>query len=161
MRKLILSLVALGGCTPFPAEPTQAERTDERAVAQDQEPLPLLVPVKDLMGGVIAFSAHVVEAIDSTEAPLTRDDWGAARLAASDLVASATLLTTTTSNGNLLDAFRKRDDEWRALAKSMQDAGLAIVAAADARDRPALTAARKSMGEACRACHAHFDVHGQ
>lgn len=146
---------------PSPAIPTQAEAMDARAIAQDQEPLPLLVSVKDLMGGAIAFSAHVVEAIDATEAPLTRGDWGAARLAASDLVASATLLTTPTSNGNFLDAFRKRDGEWRILAKSMQNAGLEIVAAADARDRPALTAARKSVGEACQACHAHFGVHGQ
>jgi hypothetical protein len=161
MRILILSLVALGGCSPFPAAPTQAERTDGSVVAGDRVPLPLLVPVKDLMGGAIAFSAHVVEAIESSDAPLTRSDWGAARLAASDLVASATLLTTPTSAGNLLDALRKRDDAWRTLAKSMQDAGLAALAAADGRDRSALATAGKSLTEACQACHAHFNVHGQ
>ncbi|MDP3739225.1 MAG: hypothetical protein Q8R02_17680 [Hyphomonadaceae bacterium] len=161
MRILVLSLLALGGCTPCPAAPTQAELTDGRVVAPHQQPLPLLVSVKDLMGGAIAFSAHVVETIDAIDAPLARGDWGAARLAASDLIASATLLTTPTTNGNVLDAFRKRDGEWRVLTKSMQDAGLDIVAAADARDRPALTAARRSLGEACQACHVHFGVHGQ
>jgi cytochrome c556 len=111
------------------------------------------------MDGAIAFSAHVVEQVEATDAPLTSSDWGAARAAASDMMAFATLLTTP--NNNAIDTLRRQDGEWRMLAKAMQDAGGDIAAASRKQDRAALKSSVTGMREACKTCHARYGAHGQ
>jgi hypothetical protein len=162
MRMPIAALVLLGGCSPFclPGPATQREPAAAPQVVQDSDsPLPLLVSVKDLMGGAIAFSAHVIDQVQASEAPMTNGDWGAARIASSDLIAAATLMTTP--NNDVIDAVRRRDADWRSLAKALQDAGVNVAAASRAKDKVEFNAAVREMHAACLSCHAKYGVHGQ
>jgi hypothetical protein len=162
MRMLITALVLLGGCSPFclPGPAVQRESVAAPQARQGSDSsLPLLVSVKDLMGGAIAFSAHVIDRDMEPETPMTNGDWGATRVASSDLIAAATLLTIP--NNDAIDAVRRRDKEWRALAKALQDAGINVAAASQAKDKVQLASAIREMHAACLSCHAKYGVHGQ
>lgn len=142
----------LAGCQPPTPLPARAE-------IATPEPLPLHTSVKDLMGGLVAFSTHVIRRMESSEIPLSTSDWGTARLAAADVTASATLLTMP--NKNILDSLRRQDENWWPLSQALQEAGLAAGEAARAKDRAALSRAFRELEVACQSCHAHFKVHGQ
>jgi hypothetical protein len=162
MRVLVVALILLGGCSPFclsGTTPQPQQAAAPLAVQESDSPLPLLVPVKDLMGGAIAFSAHVIDEVQGSGAPMTNGDWGAARVAASDLIATATLLTMP--NDNVVDALRKSDNEWRPLAKALQDAGVNVAEASRAKDKVGLASAAREMHAACLSCHTKYGVHGQ
>jgi cytochrome c556 len=159
MRRSIVALALLGGCSPFclPSVETQSGRPT--TAVDDASPLPLAVSVKDMMDGVTAFSAHVVEQVSDTDAALTKSDWGAAGAASSDLTAVATLLTMP--NGSATDTLRRQDPEWRELAKALQDAGIETGVASRLGDRQRLASAVSAVRAACQACHAKYGVHGQ
>jgi hypothetical protein len=159
MRMSIAVLALLGGCSPFCPLTPQADPERRAVTANDSAPLPLAVPVKDLMEGAVAFSGHVIDQVKGSGAPLTKSDWGAARVASSDLAAAATLLTIP--NDNALDALRRRDPEWRSLAKALQEAAMSVGTASRTRDMDRLAAAVSDMHAACRACHAKYGVHGE
>jgi hypothetical protein len=149
---VLAGFVWLAACQPSSTPPRATEIAEPPA-------LPLTASVKDLMGGIIAFSAHVVKRLETSDLPLSASDWNAARLAASDLAASATLLTT--SNANILDALRRRDEAWWPLSLAMQAAAQEAALAARSKDRAGLSQASRKLDVACQSCHAHFKVHGQ
>jgi hypothetical protein len=128
------------------------------ATVQDA-PLPLHVSVKETMGGVVAFSAHVVDRMRETPEAMTDSDWQAIRLAAQNLNSSATVLTVR--GDSPLDTLRKIDPDWRKMTAELQNTAETVATAAANRDTAALSKAATEMREACRTCHTRYGVHGE
>ena len=159
MRGSIVGVMLfLAGCCPSGSLVGQSS-ADGSPPMNTSGALPLLVSVGDLMEGEIAFSTHIIEDIASADGAPASSEWGAVRIAVSNLSAAATLLTTP--NANLIDALRKQDAEWFGLAKAMQDVSTDIAGAAFMRDEEALSASAKALRKTCQACHARFGVHGE
>jgi hypothetical protein len=116
--------------------------------------LPLRVPIKGVMAGIIDFSAYGIFETATHEMPLTDDDWLAAGLAAINLIGSTTLITSAGTGPQ--DAEWVADPDWRRWATEMQavsiDAGIAI----RQKDRGSYLAAANRLAGACRSCHDRF-----
>jgi hypothetical protein len=161
MRTLMTAVVFLVcGCSPLAPGQLAGRTAEHQAPAGNRDAtLPLLVSARDLMGGEIAFSAHIVDDLRGSGRPHQYSEWGAVRTAAANLSASATLLTM--SNPSLIDALRRQDPQWRRLAQSMQEASTQMAAAAFLRDDNALSGSVIALRQSCQACHARFGVHGE
>ena len=161
MRRVMTALILfVAGCSPLCPTQWARESDARRALAGDREAsLPLLVSARDLMGGEIAFSAHIVDELRGSGRPLMYSEWGAVRTAAANLSASATLLTMP--NPSLADALRRQDPDWFGLAQSMQEASTKMAAAAFVRNEGELAASVTALRQSCKACHARYGVHGE
>ena len=161
MRTLMTVLVLfVVGCSPLCPTQWIGQSDGRRTTAGNSEAgLPLLVSARDLMGGEIAFSAHIVDELRDSDRPLLYSEWGAVRTAAANLSASATLLTMP--NPSLVDALRRQDPDWFELARSMQEASTKMAAAAFVKDENELAASVTALRQSCKACHAQYGVHGE
>jgi len=158
MRIVVAVALLLSGCVPAASSDRTAAMQAE-AVDPAAGPLPVLVTTRELMGGLTAFSAHVIESIATSTVSKAPSEWDAVSLAASDLAAASSLMTM--NNDNVVDNMRRSDGHWRLLSKALQDAALEVRTAARARDAAALLAASSDIRQACRSCHAQYRVHGE
>lgn len=155
---VLVGLAALAGCVVLPERPSarQSEATREMAfhqVAQQAAPapMPLRVPIKGVMAGMIDFSAHGVFVSATSETPLTEDDWLAAGLASINLVGAASLVTMPGTGPH--DAEWVADPPYRRWARAMQEASILAGAASVRKDREALLSAANRLASACQSCH--------
>jgi len=116
--------------------------------------LPLRVPIKAVMAGIIDFSAHGVFSSATSEKALNDADWLAAGLAALNLVASTTLITTPGPGPD--DASWVAQPEWRLWASRMQAASIDVGIAVRSKDRDALLDSADRLASACQSCHATY-----
>ena len=165
-RVIALSLLLASGCAggaPQPEaypSPLPGVRLTQVAGADPQTPpLPMRIPIKGVMTGVIDFSAHGVFTTATSANPLTKDDWVAVSLASINLIGSATLITTAGSGPS--DTAWVADPEWRKWAKAFQEASLKSAAAIRNEDRKALLEAANDLADACQSCHEQFRVTGR
>jgi hypothetical protein len=117
-------------------------------------PLPLRIPIKGVMAGIVDFSAYGIFETATSEMPLTDDDWIAAGLASINLMGATTLVTSPGTGPQ--DAEWVAQPEWRRWASEMQyasvDAGIAI----RQKSRPSYLAAANRLADACRSCHDQY-----
>lgn len=160
--------ILAAGCTT-PKSETVGSPSPQFAVAQvaDQEaqrPLPMRVPIKGVMAGIVDFSAHGIFTTATSEMPLTDSDWLAAGLASINLIGSATLITSPGAGPH--DEAWVADPEWRKWAAAYQDASLDTAVAIRSRNRAAFLTAANDLANACQSCHDRFRItdprtHGQ
>lgn len=153
-----LGLGALAGCVVLPGRPSPGESEAARDTAFHQvvlraapAPMPLRVPIRGVMAGMIDFSAHGVFVSATSETPLTEDDWLATGLASINLVGAASLITMPGTGPH--DAEWVADPSYRRWATAMQEASISAGAASVRKDREALLNAANSLASACQACH--------
>jgi hypothetical protein len=117
-------------------------------------PLPLRVPIKGVMAGVVDFSAHGVFTSATSEMPLTEADWLAAELASINLIGSATLITLPGAGPH--DAEWVSNPDYRHWAEAMQSASISAGAATVRKDRVGFLAAANRIAIACQSCHSMY-----
>ena len=162
-RVTLLSLFFACACASVPqpqrastapaADIWLAQLTDAAPQAQ---PLPMRIPIKGVMAGVIDFSAHGVFTTATSEAPLTQNDWIAVSLASINLIGAATLITSAGSGPN--DPTWVADPEWRRLANAYQEASVKSAAAIRDRDRSEFLRAANALADSCQSCHDRFRI---
>jgi hypothetical protein len=158
----LLAAAACAGCVVYQGKrlPRDAEapppmpNVQKIALLDTPQPLPLRVPIKGVMAGVVDFSAHGVFTSATSEMPLTDDDWLAAGLASINLIGSATLITLPGTGPH--DAEWVSDPDYRRWAEAMQSASISAGAATVRKDRAGLLAAANRIAVACQSCHAMY-----
>jgi Cytochrome C' len=108
------------------------------------------------MAGIIDFSAHGVFTTATSEIPLTEDDWLAAGLASTNLIGSATLITSPGAGPN--DAEWVANPEWQRWAKTFQQASIDTAIAVKRKNRSAFLGAANNLAGACQSCHEQFRI---
>ncbi|MBI1362285.1 MAG: hypothetical protein GC155_18575 [Alphaproteobacteria bacterium] len=116
--------------------------------------LPLHVPIRAVMAGIIDFSAFGVEKAAHATEPLNDKDWLSVGLAALNLVGASTLITLPGTGPN--DATWVADPEWTKWAADMQTSATNVAIAVRRQDRAALNLAAADLGAACQSCHSQF-----
>jgi hypothetical protein len=122
--------------------------------ADHGDPLPLLVPYRGLMAGIIDWSAYGVFTIADSKEQLSDSDWAAAGMAAVNIIAASTLLTLPGSGRD--DASRLADEEWRDMVEEMQNASVFVALAVQGQDKPRLVAMAGLLADSCNTCHERF-----
>jgi hypothetical protein len=157
----LLAIAACAGCAVYQGKrlPRDAEAVPPPGVRQialfdTPQPLPLRVPIKGVMAGVVDFSAHGVFTSATSERPLTEDDWLAAGLASINLIGSSTLITLPGTGPH--DAEWVSDPDYRRWAEAMQSASISAGAATVRKDRAGFLAAANRIAIACQSCHAMY-----
>ncbi|MEQ1783882.1 MAG: hypothetical protein ABMA14_21195 [Hyphomonadaceae bacterium] len=117
-------------------------------------PLPLLVPYRGLMIGIIDWSAYGVFTIADSKEQLSDGDWTAAGMAAVNIIAASTLLTLPGSGRE--DAIRLAEPEWRDMVEAMQNASVSVALAVQGQDKPRLAATAGLLADSCNTCHERF-----
>lgn len=127
------------------------------AAAMAQTPssyIPFPMTTSEMMINVIAQLPNPIWE-KSYQPDLTDEDWTAMKLAASQLLAGATLISLGGS-----DAAEKGwtdSPEWRQWSETLAATATSALAAADAKDQAALQAAGDKLVEDCMGCHVEFD----
>jgi cytochrome c5 len=116
--------------------------------------LPLPLPINAVMVSMVDFAADGIWRPAAQEAPLSDRQWRLIEKDATDLIASATLITTAGAGVN--DAAWVADADWRRWSFEMQQVAIAAKNAVDARDQGALKTAGDQLVEICQACHQKF-----
>lgn len=128
----------------------------EPAATISQPPLPLRVPIRGVMAGLVDFSAHGVFTTATAEGELSEADWLAAGLAAINLVSATTLITTAGAGPH--DAEWVQDPEWRRWAMDMQAASINAGIAIRRKDRASFLSAADRLAQSCQSCHETFRI---
>jgi hypothetical protein len=157
----LLAAAACAGCevlrgNRLPKDAEAAPRPNAQLIAlrDAPPPLPLRVPIKGVMAGVVDFSAHGVFTTATSDTPLTENDWLAAGLTATNLIGSATLITLPGTGPH--DAEWVSDPAYRRWAAAMQSASISAGAATLRKDQAGLLAAANQIAIACQSCHAVY-----
>lgn len=133
------------------AQPAIAQSSD----IQEAEPaLPLLVPYRGLMAGIIDWASYGIFTLAAQDAPLSEADWTSAGFAAVNIVATSSLLTMRNSNED--DHRRLADPAWLGMAADLQNASLFVAMAVDARSRVELRRTADMLARTCQSCHDRF-----
>lgn len=158
---LIASALAVSACAVAPGidsrTPDSAMSRIAASVASNADPgdpLPLLVPYRGLMAGIIDWSAYGVFKIADSKEQLDDSDWTAAGMAAVNIIAASTLLTLPGSGKD--DANRLAAPEWRDMVEEMQNASVFVALAVQGKDKPRLVAMADLLVDSCNACHERF-----
>ncbi len=120
------------------------------------DPLPLFVPYRGLMVGIIDWSSFGVFHLATNDKPLTDSDWTAAGLAAINLIAVSVLLTIPNSNTD--DQRRLADPAWTERVADFQSASVLVATAIDKRNRADFNRTADMLATTCRSCHDIFRV---
>lgn len=123
-------------------------------VVEIGDPLPLFVPYRGLMVGIIDWSSFGVFHLATNDKPLTDSDWTAAGLAAVNLIAVSVLLTTPNSSAD--DQRRLADTAWTENVADFQNASVLVAAAVDKRNRADFNRAADMLATTCQSCHDMF-----
>jgi hypothetical protein len=153
---LLTMLAALTSAASSEAQTPPASAVDpaRSGGSGGRPPLPLRVPILGVMAGTIDYSAYGLFSVATTDRRLSEDDWLAAGLAAVNLIAATTLITSEGSGPN--DAAWVADPSWRGWADAMQKASLDAAIAVREKDRAALLSSANQIAQACQSCHRQF-----
>lgn len=124
------------------------------APAAASAPLALPISLNEVMVALVDFAADGVWRPGASETPLTERQWLYVEQDATNVVASATLITFPGTGVN--DAEWVTQEDWRNWSREMQAAALQARAAAKARDQAALKVAGDALVETCMACHRQY-----
>jgi hypothetical protein len=156
---LLLSL-SIGACEPAgegnSAKLAVSATADRIASAAQTEPLPLRIPIPAVMTGAINRSSSIVFQAAASTSDLSEDDWLSVGEAAVNLTGAATLITIPGTGPQ--DAEWTTNPKWRGLSSDMQDAAIAVGAAASKKDRSALTESTARLAQSCQSCHLEFSA---
>lgn len=155
----LATVVALTGCTTatvasLPSLSTGVDNLSAPRSSGEAVPLPLLVPVRGIMAGVIDFSAYGVFQAATSSKLLTEEQWSSAGLAAVNLIAASTLITLPSSQPQ--DAEWIADPEWLRKAADMQNASVLVGVAINRQDGPGLLKTANLLADSCQSCHDRF-----
>lgn len=157
--RTLAGVAALGAfmaaCSPAPqtaGEPAPAPETV--AVAADEGPLPLPLPINAIMVSLVDFAADGVWRPAAQETPLSDKQWLYIQQDATNLVASATLMTTEGTGAN--DSEWVKDPNWRLMTREFQSVALQAKSAADSKDQALLKLAGDRLVELCESCHKQY-----
>ena len=162
LQFLIPAVLALAACAtpdPEPAATPPRQIAALRIADQGNPPLPLRVPIKGVMAGIIDFSAHGIFTTATSETPLTDSDWLAAGLASINLISSATLITSAGAGPD--DEAWVANPEWRHWAAAYQEASVDAAVAIRRKDRAAFLSAANDLANTCQSCHDRFRITDQ
>ncbi len=155
---VLSGVVALGaivaGCTPA-TETTATAAIEAAAVAEPAvEALPMPVPINAMMVSLVDFAADGIWRPAAKETPLTDTEWLYVEQDATNLVVSATLMTTAGTGVN--DEEWVKDPTWRQMVTEFQAVALQAKAAAEAKDQGRLKLAGDRLVELCESCHKQY-----
>ncbi|MBP9234220.1 MAG: cytochrome c [Hyphomonadaceae bacterium] len=162
---LIALIASVSGCVASPCDclPRDAAlilpRAQAIAYGETPPPLPLRIPIKGVMAGIIDFSAHGVFTLAISDKPLTDSDWTAAGLASINLIGSASLITLPGSGPD--DADWIATPEWQVWAKTFQQASITTAIAIRGKNQAGFLAAANTLADACQSCHSRFRTIGR
>lgn len=146
-----------GGCDRSPSAQPSPQRDHWTSIATTQEePLPLLVPYRGLMVGMIDWSAYGIFSLSTSDAAMDEDAWTAAGMAAVNIIAATSLLSMQSANAD--DKRRASDTTWRGMVTDMQNASLLIAMSVQQRDRAEFTRTANLLANTCQTCHDKFRV---
>lgn len=153
----LCAALLLGGCDRSPSAQTSIQRDHWTSIAATQdEPLPLLVPYRGLMVGMIDWSAYGIFSLSTSNTAMDEDAWTAAGMAAVNIIAATSLLSMESANAD--DKRRSSDAAWRGMVADLQNASLLIAMAVQQRDRAEFTRTANVLANTCQACHDKFRV---
>lgn len=157
----LCAVIAIAGCVSFPGQPTSRDKAFQAPPGFHQiglrdipPPMPLRVPIKGVMAGVIDFSAHGVFVTATSEEPLKKEDWLAAGLASINLIGASSLITLPGTGPH--DADWVAEPSYRHWAEAMQAASTSAGAATARKDRIGLLDAANRLATVCQSCHDMF-----
>ncbi len=116
--------------------------------------LPLHVPIRAVMAGIIDFSAFGVEKTASSADTPTDKDWLSVGLAALNLVGASTLITLPGTGAH--DAAWVSNPDWTRWAAEMQSSATDVAIAVRRQDRTALGVSAARLRASCQSCHDQF-----
>jgi cytochrome c5 len=153
----VVSLVAaLAACEPAQeaTSPANAPVAPAGAATKSATALPLPLPINAVMVSMVDFAADGIWRPAAQDTPMTDAQWRLAEKDATDLIASATLITTAGTGMN--DAAWVEDADWSRWSFEMQQLAIAARDAVDRKDQGALKTAGDQLVEVCQACHQKF-----
>lgn len=152
---LIATLLATTGCAPAPtASAPQPPSQAAPSVAETGASLPLRVSINAVMVALVDFAADGIWRPAASETPLTDRQWLFAEQDATNLIASASLITMPGAGAS--DARWVEEDDWRRWATEMQATAEQAKAAIDTRDQPRLKLVGDRLVEICQTCHQKY-----
>jgi len=156
---LALAFCLPAGCgapqAPGPAEAGgEAPAVAAEAAPDASAPLPLKVSLNQVMVAMVDFAADGIWRPAASETPLTDRQWLYVQQDATNLVASASLMTSVGTGVN--DAVWVEDPDWRRWSEEVQILALQALDAAGERDQARLAATGDRLVEVCEACHRAF-----
>lgn len=152
-----ITLLAACDRSPSAQTPSQSQTATGVAIAVETgDQLPLFVPYRGLMVGIIDWSSFGVFHLATNDKPLTDSDWTAAGLAAVNLIAVSVLLTTPNSNAD--DQRRLADPAWTESVADFQNASVLVAAAVDKRNRSDFNRTADMLATTCQTCHDMFRI---
>jgi len=135
--------------------PKQEQAAPAAAPAPTPPVVKLPVSLNAAMVRLVDHSAHDLWDIEQPgRQPKTENDWENVEHHATQVVlAGATIRLEGTG---VHDREWVMDEKWQAAAKAMSDAGVAALAAAEARNFEGVVAANGQLAESCESCHKEF-----
>jgi len=153
------SFLLLAACDRSPAAqtlPANPVAVVQLTASDAEGPLPLLVPYRGLMVGIIDWSSYGIFHLATSDQPLSESDWTGAGLAAVNLIAISSLLAMP--NSNVDDHRRLADPAWLGMAADLQNASVFVAMAVEAHDRADFSRAADMLADTCQSCHDRFRV---
>ncbi|HVY87968.1 MAG TPA: hypothetical protein VG942_03820 [Hyphomonadaceae bacterium] len=151
---LAAPLAACSNPTVIPPRAIHLKAENIRLESEATAPLPLRVPIRGVMIGIVDFSSYGLFKVATEKAPLTDSDWTAAGYAAVNLISAASTITLPGTGPD--DASWTNDPRWRSIATSLQAASIDAGIAIRNKDRGKLLQAANAVASSCAACHTLF-----
>ncbi len=154
----IAALALLGGCIDGPLQDAHQLRLGriDAVEVSDEDPLPLLVPYRGLMVGIVEESAYEIFDLALGNGTPSDEEWAAAGLDAVNLIAVSTLLSMQGSGR--ADLSRYNEPAWRLLVDDMQNASVFVALATEQRNRKDLRRTANLLADTCQTCHEQFRI---
>ncbi len=147
-----LALALAAGCMPS-SKPPVAAAVPEGATPSSTA-LPLTVPINAIMVSLVDFSADGVWRPAVQETPLSDRQWLLAEQDATNLLASASLITMRGTGVN--DEAWILEPDWRRWAIDMQSTAGQALSAVEAKDQARLKLVGDHLVEICQSCHRKY-----
>lgn len=146
--RLLVSSLAILGCTPAVPPPTLSQESDTAAAA-----LQPLVTIKELMEKTITPATNTIWSF--YEPPTEDSQWLALEEAAVTMLAASSV--NAAGGTGPMDNEWVRDPRWQAFNQVMVQASRDALDAIRARDHDALLAASDILYPPCEGCHTQFN----
>lgn len=162
-RFVVIALASIAAAAACGAEPQSADTSGAKPLAQTPDtstsvppsaPLPMRIPISAVMAGLVNESSFEIFQSATADRELSDADWLRIGSAAIDLVGASTLVTLPGTGDE--DAAWVSDQRWLQASADMQEAGMAVGRAANARDQAALQEATAQLAQSCQSCHIVF-----
>jgi hypothetical protein len=108
------------------------------------------------MTGAINRSSSIVFQAAAFTGDLSEEDWLSVGEAAVNLTGAATLITIPGTGPQVAEW--TTNPKWRGLSSDMQDAAIAVGAAASKKDSSVLTESTARLAQSCQSCHLEFST---